>query len=131
MTPTQSARTPGTRGFGDGPAIVYWHRELPPLSAEAMGEHALEAKSHRVPGTLIHRDELWERCYDDLMEQARQRLQQEVARLGGDCAHVLSESVDSRHDGATNEAWLYGSFTYVLYRETQEALRRFMESWRA
>jgi hypothetical protein len=118
MTSTQMcAETSGTNACGDAQAIVYWHRELPPLSAEAMGEHTLEAVSHRVPGTLIHRDELWERCYDDLMEQARQRLQQEVTRLGGNCAHVLNESVDSRHDSATNEAWLHGRFTYVLYRE--------------
>jgi hypothetical protein len=101
---------------GTGGPVIYWHSELPPLNAEAMGEHTLEASSHRVPGTLVHRDELWERCYHDLMNQARQRLQQEVSRLGGSCAHVLSESVDSRYDGATNEAWLHGRFTYVLYR---------------
>jgi hypothetical protein len=112
MCAEQSGRNAG----GAGPAVVYWHSELPPLSAEAMGEHTLEASSHRVPGTLVHRDELWEECYEDLMSQARQRLEQEVRRLGGSCAHVLSESVDSRHDGATNEAWLRGRFTYVLYR---------------
>jgi hypothetical protein len=97
--------------------MVYWHRELPPLRAEPIGEHMLEATSRRVPGTLLHRDKLWEQCYDDLMRQARQRLEQEVRRQGGSCAHVLSESVDSRHDGASNEAWLHGCFTYVLYRE--------------
>jgi hypothetical protein len=31
-------------------------------------------------------------------------------------AHVLDESIDSRHDGATGEAWLQGRFTYMLYR---------------
>ena len=111
-----SAETSDANGGGSGAAVIYWHRELPPLSAEAMGEHTLEATSHRAPGTLVHRDELWEQCYEDLMKQARQRLRQEVARLGGSCAHVLSESVDSRHDGAANEAWLHGRFTYVLYR---------------
>ena len=109
----------GTNEGGRGAPVIYWHRELPPLSAEAMGEHTLEAASHHVSGTLVHRDELWEQCYEDLMKQARQRLQQEIARLGGSCAHVLSESVDSRHDGATNEAWLHGNFTYVLYRESK------------
>jgi hypothetical protein len=98
---------------------IYWHRELPPLTAEPIGEHTLEASSRRVPGTLAHRDELWDECYDDLMAQAGQRLQQEVVRLGGSCAHVLSESVDSRHDPATNQAWLHGIFTYVLYRDAR------------
>jgi hypothetical protein len=51
------------------------------------------------------------------MRVAEQRLQQEIPRLGGTCAHVLNESVDSRHDGATNEAWLHGRFTYVVYRD--------------
>jgi hypothetical protein len=111
------AETSDIQGGRSGAPMIYWHRELPPLRAEAIGEHTLEATSDRVPGTLIHRDELWEQCYEDLMEQVRQRLQQEITRLGGSCAHVLSESVDSRHDGASNEAWLHGCFTYVLYRE--------------
>ena len=32
------------------PQVLYWHRELPPLTAEAIGEHILEATSRRVPG---------------------------------------------------------------------------------
>ena len=101
-----------------GRTVVYWHRELPPLSAEAMEEHVAEATSSRVEGTIAHRDELWDRCYEDLMASARDRLAQEVARLGGHYAHVLDEHVDSRHDGATNESWLRGRFTYMLYRDT-------------
>jgi hypothetical protein len=96
--------------------VVYWHRELPPLDAQPIGEHTVEATSLRVPGTLVHRGELWEQCYADLMKQAENRLEQEIGRLGGNCAHVLSETVDSRHDDAHNEAWLRGRFTYVLYR---------------
>jgi hypothetical protein len=110
-------QTPDTKANATGRGVVYWHRELPPLSAEMMGEHIIEAASSRVPGTLAHRDELWDQCYEDLMAQARGRLEQEIVRLGGTCAHVLSESVDSKHDVATNEAWLHGSFTYVLYRQ--------------
>jgi hypothetical protein len=49
--------------------IIYWHRELPPLAAELMGEYTVEATSSPVPGTLAHRDELWSRCLDDLMAQ--------------------------------------------------------------
>jgi hypothetical protein len=81
-----------------------------------MGEHVVEATSARVPSTLAHRDELWDRCYEDLMVQAQARLEQEVVRLGGNYAHVLDESVDSRHDDVTGESWLHGSFTYMLYR---------------
>lgn len=81
-----------------------------------MAEHVVEATSGRVPGTLLHRDELWDRCYKDLMAQAGSRLKQEVARLRGHFAHVLDESIDSRHDEATGEAWLHGRFTYMLYR---------------
>jgi hypothetical protein len=97
--------------------IVYWHRELPPASADIVGEHTLEATSGRVPGTIAHRDELWDRCYADLMSRARTRLEQEVARLHGHFAHVLEEVVEARRDDAKGEAWLHGRFTYVLYRE--------------
>lgn len=95
--------------------IIYWHSELPPFNAEAMGEHVVEATSGRVPATLAHRDELWNRCYGELMAQARTRLEQEVTRLGGDYAHVLDESVDSRRDDVTRETWLHGRFIYTLY----------------
>ena len=96
--------------------VIFWHRELPPLGAEAVGEHTIEATSNRVPGTLLHRDELWNQCYEQLMVCAAARLNQEIARLGGDYAHVLAESVESHHDGSTNESWLRGRYTYVLYR---------------
>ena len=95
---------------------VFWHRDLPPLDAEIMSEHTLEAVSGRVPGTLSHRDEIWDRCYDELMARTDDRLAQEIARLGGRYAHVLHESIDSRHDDRVNEAWLHGTFDYVLYR---------------
>ena len=97
--------------------VVYWHRELPPLDADAVAEHIVEATSARVPGTLLHRDELWSQCYEDLMTTTTTRMEQEVLRLGGHYAHVLDESVDSRHDGATSESWLHGRFTYMLYRQ--------------
>ena len=96
--------------------IVFWHRELPPLDAEPVAEHTLEATSGRVAGTLSHRDEQWERCYQELMTNTHARLAQEIARLGGDYAHVHEESIDSRHDYALGEAWLHGRFSYMLYR---------------
>lgn len=97
---------------------IFWHRELPPSSAEPMSEHLVEAASARVPSTLAHRDELWNRCYQNLMEQVGARLEQEIYRLGGTYAHVLDESIDSRRDEVTGESWLHGRFTYMLYRHS-------------
>jgi len=96
--------------------IVYWHRDLPPLDAELMSEHTLEATSGRVPGTISHHDELWDSCYRDLMANTHARLAEEIARLGGDYAHVHDESIDTRHDDAAGEAWLHGRFSYMLFR---------------
>jgi hypothetical protein len=98
------------------PKTIYWHRELPPLDAEPMGDHTIEATSGRVPGTIAHRDDLWTRCEDDLMTQTRGRLAAEIARLGGRCVHVREESIETRHDDAAGEAWLHGRFGYTLYR---------------
>lgn len=95
---------------------IYWHRDLPPLAAELMGEHTIEAASGRMPGTIAHRDELWDRCYRDLMDRTRDRLDDEITRLGGHYAHILEEVIDSRRDEAKGEAWLTGRFSYALYR---------------
>jgi hypothetical protein len=95
---------------------IYWHRELPPYDAELIGEHVLEATSSRRQGSLAYRDELWNRAYHELMDNTLARMNQEIERLGGDYAHVLDESIDSRRDDATGEAWLHGRFTYALYR---------------
>ena len=97
--------------------MVFWHRDLPPLNAEPLGEHTVEASSARVPHTLEYEDELWHASYDDLMAQADKRLEQEIARLGGDFAHVLDEHVESKYSGATGQSWLTGRFRYVLYRK--------------
>jgi hypothetical protein len=104
-----------TRGPGER-LPIYWHRQLPPSDARAIGSHSLEATSGRVPGTLAHRDDMWDRCYRDLMARATERLEQEIARLGGDCAHVVTEHIQPRHDERTGEAWMYGWFEYELYR---------------
>jgi hypothetical protein len=49
------------------------------------------------------------------MAQTKARLQQEISRLNGTYAHVISESIDPRRDDTKDEAWLHGTFTYVLY----------------
>ena len=94
--------------------IVYWHRELPPLDGTVLGEHIVEATSHHVRHTLAHRDELWNECYRDLMDETKRRIEQEVSRLSGRYAHVLQESIDTRHDDVKGESWLRGRFTYTL-----------------
>jgi hypothetical protein len=107
-------------GRGSERPLVYWHRQLPPLEAEAVDEHVLEASSGRVQSSLAHRDDLWDQCYRELMDNAESRLRQEIERLGGHYAHVLDESIDARRDDSTCEAWLQGRFTYVLYREPRQ-----------
>ena len=107
-----------TQAASDG-RVVYWHRELPPLDAEILHEHVLEATSGRVGGSIERHGDLWDECHAALIAHANERLLQEVARLGGDYAHVLDEHIDSRRDDATNESWLRGRFSYVLYRRPQ------------
>jgi hypothetical protein len=96
--------------------LVYWHRDLPPLDAELVAEHTVEASSRRISGTLAHRDELWDQCYRELMANTKDRLVEEVARLGGHYAHVHDEAISPKRDDAAGEAWLHGRFTYMLYR---------------
>ena len=107
----------------DNNRVIYWHRDLPPLDAEPVAEHVVEATSMRVKNSLAHRNELWDRCYDDLMAHVRDRVHQEVVRLGGDYAHVLEESIDSRHDDVSGEAWLHGRFSYLLLRAPVSPVR--------
>jgi hypothetical protein len=105
----------------NGSKIVFWHRELPPLEAELVAEHTVEANSNRVPGTLAHRDELWDQCYRELMVNAEDRLVQEVTRLSGHFAHVHDEAIEPKHDDVAGEAWLHGRFSYMLYRRPSES----------
>jgi hypothetical protein len=96
--------------------VVYWHRELPPRDADAIGSHTIEATSDHVPATFVHRAVAWHRCYRQLMDRIDGRIGQEIERLGGDYAHVLGETIEPRHDDSTGEAWMYGRFDYELYR---------------
>jgi hypothetical protein len=114
MTSTSATTQEGLPASRSDAPRIYWHRELPPLDAEIVGEHVLEAASMPVQGSLAHRDELWDRCYHDLLDNTRERFNQEIRRLGGDYAHVLDESIHSRRDDVTGEAWLHGRFAYVL-----------------
>jgi hypothetical protein len=50
------------------------------------------------------------------MREARERLDQEITRLGGHYAHVLRETIDERHNDAVGDAWLHGRFDYMLFR---------------
>ena len=100
---------------------VFWHRELPPMDAEVLTEHTVEANSNRVPGTLAHRDDLWDQCYQELMATAEGRIADEIDRLGGDYAHVHGESLGAKRDDVAGEAWLHGVFKYVLYRRSSRS----------
>ena len=63
-----------------GAKTVYWHRELPPLYAEPLGEHIVEADSMRVVGNLAHRGDLWDRCYQGVpAPSTRQRSRSRLA----------------------------------------------------
>ena len=73
-----------------------------------------------MAGSLAHRDDLWDQCYRDLMAQVHLRLDQEVHRLGGDYAHVLEETIGSKHDDRTGEVWLRGCIKYLLLRRPKE-----------
>jgi hypothetical protein len=55
-------------------------------------------------------------CYETLMAEATRRIGQEVERLRGDCAHVLRETIEARHNDAVGDAWLHGRFEYSLFR---------------
>ncbi len=105
-----------TASHDNNATIVSWHRDLPPLDAERVAEHIVEASSSRVPGTLAHRDELWDQCSQELMTNTTTRLVEEVARLGGHYAHVRDEAISPKHDDAAGEAWMHGRFTYMVYR---------------
>ena len=104
------------------PPVVYWHRDLPPLDAEIVDEHVIEAASDRVAGLFGRDSDAWDACHASLMAHVRVRLEQEVARLGGDFAHVIDEHIDSRRDDVTTESWLQGRFTYVLCRRVPGGL---------
>lgn len=105
---------------GEETKVIYWHGDLPPLDAEQIGEHVVEGSSARVKGDLAHRDALWDQGHSDLKARLQDRLQQELARLGGDYAHVLEESIDSQRDDASGEAWLHGRLNYILLRQRSE-----------
>ena len=83
---------------------------------DPVANDTVEATSSRVPATIARHSELWSRCYDELIKTAERRMSQELKRIGGACARVHDEGIDTRHDAATGEAWLHGRFTFTVYR---------------
>ena len=70
-----------------------------PFDGEAIGNHVIEQSSRRVPGTLAHRDELWNQRSEDVMDRIRIfRAEEEIARLGDNYSSALAESLNSKHD---------------------------------
>ena len=96
--------------------VIYWRRDLPPLRDEVEGEHEVEADGPAIPHDLVHRAELWGRCYPPLIAEAERRITQEVTRLKGACAHVVDEVITARVDDVAGTFRLHGRFRYVLYR---------------
>jgi hypothetical protein len=102
--------------MNSGHSRIYWHRDLPPLDAELIGEHSVDATSAPVDYHFDQRDELWGRCSGSLRERLVERLDAEIDRLGGACAHVLEEDVTPHVDHPTGKYWLAGRVRYTLYR---------------
>ena len=102
-----------------GEKLVYWRRELPPLGETPAGESSIEANSRPlVIGSPP--EELWVKGAEELLKAAMQRIEQEVRRQGGSCAHIIDEQIESKADYATDKMWLHGRYTYVLYRHEAE-----------
>jgi hypothetical protein len=96
------------------PKLVYWHRELPPLHDRLAGEHVLAAHSDPIPYSFAERDALYERCLASLKARVTTRIEQEIHRLGGSCAHVLDEHIEPQVDSAKGEYSLRARVSYVL-----------------
>jgi hypothetical protein len=95
--------------------IVYWRRDLPPLSEQIEGEHEIEAESSQVHYDFGRRETMWATCYEVLQEQAAERIRQEVLRLGGTCAHVVDEAITAKTNDAEALFSLRGRFRFVMY----------------
>ncbi len=95
--------------------IIYWRRELPPLSEQIEGEHEVDATSPAMHYDFGARDTLWGRCYPLLLEAAEVRIAQEVERLGGSCAHIVDETVTVKLDDAAATFALRGAFRFIMY----------------
>lgn len=95
---------------------IYWHRDLPPLSEQIEGEHFIDAESDHVAARFADRDAAWWECHASLMRRLETRLLQEIERLGGTCAHVLTETITTKTDDKTGHYFLKGVIAYILYR---------------
>ena len=94
---------------------VYWHQELPPLADRIESEHELVAKSDEAALSMGDRHDLWGHVYPSLRANIESRLEQEVQRQGGDCAHVVHEEITEHEDFAKSVYYLQARIEYVLY----------------
>jgi len=97
---------------------IYWHRDLPPLDADAVAEHTVDAVSDKADYHFDRRDELWHDCAPSLRAHLVERLEAELDRLGGAYAHVLEEDVTPHVDHANAQYWLIGKARYTIYKRT-------------
>ena len=97
------------------PQVVYWRRDLAPLSERIEGEHEVEAESPHLHYDTGNRQVMWGTCYPLLHAVAEERIRQEVVRLGGSCAHVTDEHITAKTDDAASTFWLRGRFSFVMF----------------
>lgn len=97
-----------------GEQRVFFGRDLPPLGEVVEGEHTIEADSPALPIDACH-DALWDDGSSALQTEVTRRIEQELLRLGGSCAHVVEARLEPKVDYATGKMWLHGRYAYVLY----------------
>lgn len=95
------------------PTRIFWHRDLPPEGARPLGSHELEANSPPTTWRYGDRDALWAEHQPLLDAAVRQRLTQELDRLGADFAHVVEEHVEAHIEVNAGTFELRGRYGYV------------------
>lgn len=100
---------------------IFWYHELPPLSAQVLDTHVLEAQSDPIPWRFADRETLWAESQPSLDAAVRERLTQELDRLGAAYAHVVDEHIEEHTDPATATFELRGRYDYVAYVDADSA----------
>lgn len=94
---------------------IYWFRNLPPLEDTAGQEYEISANSDSIAYDYARRNELWSECRQSLNANLAHRIQQEITRMGGHCAHIIAEHITPKVDHHNQMFRLEGRYTYELY----------------
>ncbi len=95
---------------------LFWHRDLPPVGATPLPVELLEAHSTPVPFHWAGRETHWVEARPDYDRIVRERLLQELDRLGADFAHIVDEHIEEHVDATTQTFTLRGNVRYIPYR---------------